>query len=409
MNYCEPYKSCSLFGSLRYFANLQNTICLVHGPSGCSFYARNSIIRLNGYYSAKERIRMPKIFCTDLEETDVIFGGTDKLKNAIEELLNKYTPELFVVFNCCVSEIIGDNIDDVVNEFNDLSDTRFIAIHSAGFKGDHKYGMKMAGEVLLNEIFIDDSAKQKTDRVNILGDFDYFNRSTQCIMKLLSSIGINNYKNIPGVSSLDELKTSPSACLNIITCQNASRNLAELMKKKYDIPYIGDKYGFYGINSCFETYKEIYEFFCKDIKELEMIRDEYLSKVSSYIEQLRGKKACIVSGTRRALGYANMLKEFGVDIAFIFTESNECYTTKEDLFYYSNNVMCNDDPEQLFSVIDEIRPDFVFSTLPELVAPNKYAKRKDEDYADFDGALQFAKDLVEMLGKDNSFFIRMEN
>ena len=54
MNYEEPFRSCYLFGALRYLANLKDTVCLIHGPTGCSFFCRNSVMILNGYKDTVE-------------------------------------------------------------------------------------------------------------------------------------------------------------------------------------------------------------------------------------------------------------------------------------------------------------------------------------------------------------------
>ena len=71
MKYCEPYQSCALFGALRYFANLKKTVCLINGPTGCTFYANNAVVRLNGYFNAQHRVDIPHIYCKDFNECDV--------------------------------------------------------------------------------------------------------------------------------------------------------------------------------------------------------------------------------------------------------------------------------------------------------------------------------------------------
>ena len=84
--------------------------------------------------------------------------------------------------------------------------------------------------------------------------------------------------------------------------------------------------------------------------------------------------------------------------------------TKDELLKYSRNIMCDEYPLMLFRKIDAIDPDFVFSTLPEIVAPNKYVSRNDEDYTGFDGALRLAEYLTSVK-KDplTTAYIRMEN
>ena len=72
--------------------------------------------------------------------------------------------------------------------------------------------------------------------------------------------------------------------------------------------------------------------------------------------------------------------------------------------------MCDDYPVQLTRRIDDMHPDYVFSTLPEIVAPNKYVARNDEDYAGFQGAVKLAKYLISIKrDPDSTAYIRMEN
>lgn len=408
--YCEPYQSCSLLGALRLIANLQNVVSIVHGPTGCSFYARNSIIRLNGYYSAKHRIPIPVIYSTNFNENDTIFGGSSKLQKAIDEVIFQDNPEAIFIFGCCVSEIIGEDIDVVAEKAKEKYQIPIIPIHSAGFKGDHKVGMKMANDILFDNFIKTDHAVKNSNRINILGDFDYFNRSSLELKKIIRMMKKNIEATfIPGNCTLEELSSASSAAINIITCNNASKHLAKKMQDNYGIPYIGGDANLYGIDAAYNTYGEIFDFFNEDKAVLNVLRDNAKERISISSSLLQGCKAVVVAGTRRALGYSNLLKEIGIDIEFVFTESFE-ENIKDDLHKYTNNVMCNEYSVKLFEKIDEIRPDFVFSTLPEIVAPNHYVYRNDEDYTGFDGTVKLVEYLVKIKqSSDSPSFVRMEN
>ena len=229
MRYFEAYQSCSLFGALRYFANIKDTVSIINGPMGCAFYARNAVINLNGYFESLHKVDIPKIFTLDYSESDVIFGNSDRIIDAIKDIKVKYCPKAIFLFNCCVSEIVGSDIDEIADSFDDVV---VIPIHTAGFKGDHKYGMKMASQIICDHLMPKIKTQTNNSMVNILGEFDYFNRSTQELTDRLNKIGITRINYIPGKSTLKEIQESASATLNIITCQNASRHLAELMKDK---------------------------------------------------------------------------------------------------------------------------------------------------------------------------------
>lgn len=403
---CTPFRSCSLFGALRYFCNISNSVILIHGPSGCSFFNRNAMIRLNGYYSAKHVVPVPHIYCTDFDENDVIFGGTEKVKNALSEIIEKLSPEVVFVMNCCVSEIIGEDIDNIAVEFTRRYGIRVIPVHSAGFKGDHKYGMKMASEILFRE-FIDNENPRRSMCVNILGDLDYFNHTSQELIRVLNEAGVASIHLVPGNCSINELQHVSEASLNIITCGNASRHLAQLFYERFQIPFIGDNASLFGIENTYNTYCKIFDTLNLDKAMLDKKRQCAQERLQQYLPFFKGKSAVIVSGTRRALGYAEIFKNLGIEIKLIFSEFDPVYTDQKDFMKYSQNVFLNYYPNDMIRKIEDMNPNFIFSTLSELVAPYKYIARTDDDFAGFDGVERMAKHLITKFEEGEKLFVKI--
>lgn len=404
MKYLEPYRSCSLFGALRYFSNISGVVCLVNGPSGCTYFNRSSVLNMNGYFNAQGKVEIPKIYCTDFDEKDAVFGGEEKLYAASEEIIEKLSPTALFIFNCCVSEIIGENINDAAEMLSHKYSIPVVPVHSAGFKGDHRYGMRMACDLLM-EYFMTEKVTTVEKKVNILGEFDYFNRAIIEARKMLDIAGITDISFIPGHCTIEELRNAPNACLNLITCQNASRHLAEMMKEKFDIPYLGTASDFYGIDNCSRIYTQIFDFFgCpKDsIKEME---DHARSQLPAFRKQLAGTSAFVIAGTRRALGYSEILKELGVKISLLFSECDGQYIRKDHFIKYSSNIMCNEYPDDLDKKVEELKPDFILSTLPELVAPQQSMRRPLADFSGFEGTVEMGRYLLnaKKFGYDTAY------
>jgi len=402
-----PYKSCSLFGSLRYLSCIKNSVSLINGPSGCAFFNRNNIVVVNGYYTAIEKVQIPKIFSIDFDEQDVIFGAQSKMEKAIDDIIKKYDPEVVFLFNCCVSEVIGEDIDSLAKQKQTEHGTLVLPVHSAGFKGDHKFGMRMACDILFDNFFCHSNEKCE-DRVNILGDLDYHNRSSKVLIDVLNEIGINNINHIPGNASVNELMKASSASLNIVTCENASRHLANKFLDNSNIPYIGNDSGLYGIDNTYKTCLEIYNFFNKSASKLDMLYQSSKKDLHEIRVKLEGKKAFIVAGTRRAIGYSNILKELGIEIQVIFSESEEKYINKNDFLPFSENVLLNESPEDLATIIEKERPDFILSTLSELIAPHKYVKRLSDDFAGFTGSKRMGEYLLSSINSDDRTYLRIQ-
>ena len=82
----------------------------------------------------------PNIFpCTSISEKEVVFGGTEKLRTTIHNALRVIDADLFVVLSGCTSEIIGDDIQEVTEEFED-AEKPVVWAKTPGFKGNNYVG-----------------------------------------------------------------------------------------------------------------------------------------------------------------------------------------------------------------------------------------------------------------------------
>ena len=74
---------------------------LVHGPIGCSFYAwltrRNQTDGIND----SDSNYLSYCMSTDMQDSDIIFGGEKKLEAAIQEAYDLFHPKAIAVFATC--------------------------------------------------------------------------------------------------------------------------------------------------------------------------------------------------------------------------------------------------------------------------------------------------------------------
>ena len=71
---------------------LKDALTIVHGPIGCGYYSwgtrRNKADASDGGKNFTEYC-----FSTDLQDTDIVFGGEKKLKQAIKEAVEIFNPK----------------------------------------------------------------------------------------------------------------------------------------------------------------------------------------------------------------------------------------------------------------------------------------------------------------------------
>ncbi|WP_081579851.1 nitrogenase component 1 [Methanomassiliicoccus luminyensis] len=410
--YCEPFKSCYLFGSLRIVSNFKNCVYLINGPSGCAFFCRNSVLLLNGYTHMPYSVNLPRIFTTNLTDKDVVFGSTDRLEEDVLEIDVKYNPDAIFIFNCCVSEIIGMYIEDLEKKLEKITKAKIIAVPSAGFKGDHKIGMKVANKKIFEKVVKRPTMKVPYS-VNILGDADRFGHTTKELRSFLDENNISIITSIPGDVDMKSVSESSEASLNIIVCGTAGYGMAKLYLEEYGVPFVGGQSSVFGINHTFELYKAILDHFGKSLDDLEQRRQTAFDNIRRFRTELSDKKAFIIAGARRSFGYAALLKELGMSVEYIFTESNDCVLREEDaLRMISKQIIYDEWDEELRNRIRMKRPDLVLSTLPELIIPEKYVSRTLDDFAGFSGAERFAQyiyDTIILQKMEEVVFIRAKD
>lgn len=404
-HYSEGYKSCSLFGSLRYFTGVRDTVCLIHGPQGCTFFNRNAVYHLNGYNRSNHFI--PRIFTTSFSEDDVIFGGRTTLLQAIDEIVADFHPRCIFLFNCCVTEVIGEDVEGIAREQEKKYNTRIIVLHSAGFKGDHKAGFIMACDTMFRE-FCSKPISSVPDSVNILGEFNADKQTSQELRGYLEKAGIRVLSCIPSVCTVEELEVSTGAQLNIVYCGNAARRLAQHFEDVYGTPYIASWGEYYGLDASKEMYDRILKFFGKST---EIYKEDY-RRLADLIQAkkpiFQGKRAMIVSGMKRALGYGKIFQELGIQVTYIYSEFECSMDLTEEFRKLSDDVDCNIAPSYLRERVDAEKPDFLLSTLPELVAPYPFIKILEKDYEGFSGMERMICVLEDILVKGkNSLYITL--
>ena len=143
----EPLHGCAFNGALSTCVHVRGAIILAHAPKSCAYISFQTISS-SGRRRLFERGSLlpvslaPDIECTDMRETEIVFGGMERLEEKIEKLKEK-KPEAIVVISGCPAGITGDDI----SKAESLSDenTRVISLKTDGnMAGDYLQGMIMA-------------------------------------------------------------------------------------------------------------------------------------------------------------------------------------------------------------------------------------------------------------------------
>ena len=161
----NPVWPCAMTGAAACLAGFSDLGVVLHGASGCYYYA--------------EAVISGSVHCTFLTEEEIIFGTTDRLRAVVGDLAQLYRQ--IAVITMCVPAITGEDLADALSGFDVL------VVEAPGFLGSLEEGYRIALESLRPVI---DPGR---DAVNIDGicSTDPFARGNEIeARRLLSLAGI---------------------------------------------------------------------------------------------------------------------------------------------------------------------------------------------------------------------------
>ena len=314
-------RACVYCGARVVLNPITDAFHIVHGPIGCASYTwdiRGSLTSGSDLYRNS--------FSTDLSERDIVFGGAEKLKRAIDEVCEKHHPKLIFIYSTCIVGVIGDDVDAVCREAEKNHGIRCISVKSPGFSGNKSYGYKMACEAIL-ELIRPHSGKPRRKGVNILGDFNLAGEMW-IIRNYLRILGIPVVSTITGDASYDSLIEAPTASLNLVQCAGSMTYLANQMEEEFGIPFI--KVSFFGREDTTASLLRVAEVlgddtaiakaraFC-ETQEADLIEFEDM-----YRPHLAGKKAAIyVGGGFKAISLIRQFNTMGIETVVVGTQTGK--------------------------------------------------------------------------------------
>ena len=292
---------------------------IVHGPVGCSFYAW--LTRRNQTKAAEGAPNfMPYALTTDMQEENIVFGGEKKLRQALEEGIAIFKPKAIGIFATCPVGLIGDDVHAVARDV----EAAHPGINVFGFSCEGYKGVSQSAghHIANNKLFSDVVGQSGTEGrkpgkfvLNLLGEYNIGGDAFE-LERVFEKCGLTIQATFSGNSVYDEFASSHTADLNVVMCHRSINYLAEMMEKKYGIPWF--KVNFIGAHSTAKSLRKIAQFFndAALISQVEKVIEEELAPVElerlKAKEHCQGKTAMLFVGGSRAHHYQDLFTELGM-------------------------------------------------------------------------------------------------
>ena len=320
-------RACVFCGSRVVLYPIADALHLVHGPIGCAVYTWD----IRGALSSGPELHRLS-FSTDLQETDVIFGGEKKLEAALDELIDRHHPKAAFIYSTCIVGIIGDDIEAVCRRMSEKKGIPVLPIQSEGFKGSKRAGYLAACKAMFRLIGTGDTSDVSPISINIFGDFNLAGE-IWIIREYFEKMGVQIVANVTGDGRVADIARCNGAALNLVQCSGATLDLAKMMEEEYGIPY--KRVSYLGIEDMAESLYSVAEFFQdKDPGIMErtqkLVREELevlMPELARMRADLEGKKvAMYVGGSFKAFSLVKAFRHLGMKVVLAGSQTG----TKED-------------------------------------------------------------------------------
>ncbi|MDD3311616.1 nitrogenase iron-molybdenum cofactor biosynthesis protein NifE [Pseudodesulfovibrio sp.] len=320
-------RACVFCGSRVVLYPIADALHLVHGPIGCAVYTWD----IRGSLSSGPMLHRLS-FSTDLQETDVIFGGEKKLEAALIELIDRHHPNAAFVYSTCIVGIIGDDVEAVCRRVGEQKGIPVLPVQSEGFKGNKRAGYEAACKAMFKLVGTGDVGDVPPVSVNILGDFNLAGE-IWIIRDYLERMGVQVVANITGDGRVADIRRCHGAALNLVQCSGATMELAKMMEEQYGTPF--ERVSYLGIEDMAESLYKVADFFKdKDPGIVErtqkLVKEELerlMPELARYRKDLEGKKvAMYVGGSFKAFSLVKAFRHLGMKVVMVGSQTG----TKED-------------------------------------------------------------------------------
>ena len=339
---------------------------LVHGPIACE---GNSWDNRGAKSSGSLLYRTG--FTTDINETDVVFGGEKRLYKAIREVIDKYDPPAVFVYQTCIPALTGDDIDAVCKAAREKFGKPVIPINAPGFVGSKNLGNKLAGEALLEHVIGTEEPEYTTPYdINIIGEYNLSGELWQ-VRPLLDELGIRILACISGDAKYREVAQSHRARAAMMVCSKAMINVTRKMEERYGIPFFEGS--FYGIGDMSESLREIARLLIERGADAElMARTEALiareearawAAIAPYKASLAGKRVLLVTGGVKSWSVVAALQEIGMEVVGTSTKKSTAEDKQriKEIMGEEAHMFDELSPREMFRILKGAQADIMLS------------------------------------------------
>ena len=376
-------QGCQFTLSLAILNTLRNAVVIMHGPIGCGMCSIGNI----GSNKTFKQLRDPNAegvlwLSTNLDEPDVIGGGEKKLREAVLYVDREFRPETIIVCNSCVPALIGDDIDNILQDLQTECAAIIMPIHCEGFKtkvmataydavyhGILKKYVRLPDRrlpILESELDKLKVTYKQSRNVNIFNVGSMSRADEVELQRLLEGLGLN-VTFIPCYAENEDFQYALETSLNVSICGTHDDYFSGHLAEKYNIPFVLDTIPIGKKNTARWLLKIAAHFDLEQeaqrlIEAENAVLDEALEP---FRKTLQGKRVYFAGGEGRILATAEIVQDLGMQVvgfkAHHYDQFAEpVFDALEEIDDVTFSVATNQ-PFEMSNILERLKPDVLIT------------------------------------------------
>lgn len=226
-------------GALQSVVAIPRAVPILHSGPGCGNMIQGFFERSTGYAGGSTSP------CTNFTEKEVVFGGTDRLRENIANTYKILDTDLQVVLTGCTAGIVGDDIEPVVEEFRE-DRKPIVSVETAGFKCSNFEAHSLVVNAVIDQYVSrfeeENPFRSEKNTVNLFASLPYqdpfWKGNLREYKRLLEGIGLSVHVLFgPESGGVREWQQIPKANFNILVSPWYGLPIAEHLEEVYGQPF----------------------------------------------------------------------------------------------------------------------------------------------------------------------------
>ncbi|BCS53625.1 nitrogenase component 1 [Geobacter sp. SVR] len=299
--------------------SITDALVINHAPVGC---AADSVPGNVNYKSGARlrglEYRNVQIISTNLEERDTVFGATEKLRDTILQAYERYKPNAIFVTTSCVSGIIGEDIQSVLNELKDELGIPLVPAFCEGFKTKvWASGFDAAFHAVLHGIVEPPRSGFTSNTVNFV---NFRGSARREIIATFAKLGVEPVFLLQH-SSVEQIRRISEARATVSICGTLGSYLGNGLEQYYGVSYVKTEqpHGITGYKNWLRSLGDLLGE--RDAVEAHISAEEtrIADELADIRAKLKGKTAVVGMGPSFGHNYTRVLRELGVEVIWAAT------------------------------------------------------------------------------------------